>query len=273
MYFLETDNFIEILSKAIPNNIKNIKKITKGWTNIVFDIDTNSCEYIARFPRNEFFSKQIEKDVYVTQFLKETVKLNCPNINIFYYNDKPFSIHKKIEGSDLSNKIDLLSKEKIESLSNKIAKSLYKIHSINIETIPSVAKRHLSNFLKELAKVDKEIDYDYSLLEELEEDEKNSVVFVHGDLNIGNILLDENDNFNAILDFSFAGLSDIYSDLSRICSRTDDKILLKNVVTNYEKISGRKIDINKVLRREKTWNYIDNQYIKYIRKHHPEIDL
>ena len=270
MYFTEKEDFLNILSKYIKN-IKSINKITKGWTNIVFDIETDKENYIARFPRNNFFSKQIEKDVIANKYLREKINLKAPEMEICYNNGRPFSIHKKIEGKDLSKRLDNLSSEKIDNITKEIAEFYYTIHTMDISDIPEIINIKLSDFLSELAKVDDDY-YDYSLLKDLEKDEENNLVFVHGDLNIGNILLDENDEINAFLDFSFTGLSDIYCDLSRISCRVDDNFLNK-ILNNYETLSGKKLDLNKIQKRNSMWKYIEEQYIVYMKKYHPEIEI
>lgn len=270
MYFRIDEDFTKILNKYI-NNIQNISKITKGWTNIVFDVETNKERYIVRFPRNDFFSKQIEKDVTANEFLRKTINLRAPEMNLLYDNNRPFSIHKKISGIDLSKRIDYLNSNQIDNITHDIAEFYYQIHNINIDSIPSILNIRLSDFLTELAKVDDNY-YDYSSLEELRKDEDNNLVFVHGDLNIGNILLNEQDNIVAFLDFSFAGLSDIYCDLSRISCRVDDKFLSK-ILNNYERLSNKTLDLKKIDKRNQMWKYIEEQYIIYMKNHHPEIEI
>lgn len=44
-YFSLDDNFNDIIEKSLPDkNILNIKPISTGWTNIVFEVATNSRE-------------------------------------------------------------------------------------------------------------------------------------------------------------------------------------------------------------------------------------
>ena len=44
-YFSLDDNFNDIIEKSLPDkNILNIKPIYTGWTNIVFEVATNSRE-------------------------------------------------------------------------------------------------------------------------------------------------------------------------------------------------------------------------------------
>ncbi len=276
MFFTEKENLKYIIDTILPNS-KNIKKYSTGWTNIVLeatDID-NNC-FIFRFPRNNFFSKQIEKDVLANKFLKSKIAdFKTIDLNIKYDDKKrPFSIHKKIEGESLTNKINLLTFDEKCKIIKEIAEFLSKIHSIkfNLKKIPEKLNIRLSRFLNDLAKVDDNY-YDYSMQQEMEIEENESpLVLVHGDLNIGNILLDENNEIVAFLDFAFFGLSDIYSDLSRISCRVDDEFM-DILIKNYEKINNIVIDKNKIERRNKMWKYVEEQYIIYMKKYFPEIEL
>ena len=74
-FFVENEDLLSIINSNFKK-IDNIKKISTGWTNIVFEIKNNNISYILRFPRNDFFSKQIEKDIIINQFLKNEINLD-----------------------------------------------------------------------------------------------------------------------------------------------------------------------------------------------------
>lgn len=272
-FFTERENLENIIKEELKDkNIIDIEKISTGWTNIVLNVKIdNEEEYIFRFPRNDFFASKIEKDVLANNFLKEKLGLKSVNMKLSYNKNRPFSIHKKIKGSALTQRINDLNSEKKDKIAKDIAEFFYTLHNIDINIIPEKNKETLSSFLTELSKVDTNY-YDYSLLEELARDEKDNLVFVHGDLNIGNIILDKNDDIVAFIDFSFTGLSDIYCDLSRISCRID-KDFLDKILLYYEDFSKIKLDKNKIESRNKMWNYIEEQYVIYMKNNFPEIKL
>ena len=71
-------------------------------------------------------------------------------------------------------------------------------------------------FLKELdyKHYEKHIDDDHEFILKTEMDS-----LVHGDLNLGNILLDENDKVIGVIDFCFAGTGNPNMDVARRVSR------------------------------------------------------
>ncbi len=276
MFFTEKENLKDIINTILPSP-KNIKKYSTGWTNIVMEAtDKNNECFVFRFPRNDFFSKQIEKDVIANNFLKSKINaFKTIDLNIKYDSKaRPFSIHTKIEGESLTNRLNYLKFDEKCKIIKEIAEFLSKVHSIkvNLNEIPDKLNVRLSHFLNELAKVDDNY-YDYSLQQEMEKEENESnLVFVHGDLNIGNILLNENNEIVAFLDFAFFGLSDIYSDLSRISCRVDDEFM-DLLIKFYEEINNIVIDKDKLEKRNKMWKYVEEQYIIYMKKYFPEIEL
>lgn len=269
-FFVENKDLFSIISTNFKK-IDNIKKISTGWTNIVFEIKNNNVSYILRFPRNEFFSKQIEKDVIVNQFLKNEINLKTTNMWIEYDNNRPYSIHEKVEGFALTEKIKSLSKKEIDKITNEIAEFFTTIHNISLDKIPEVSKIKLSKFLTDLSKVDDNY-YNYSSLIDLDKREKEEKVFCHGDLNIGNIILDKNNNINAFIDFAFASLSTRIADLSRISCRVSTDFL-DAIIKKYEKINSLTIDMNELQKCNSMWKYIEEQYIIYMKKYQPEIKL
>jgi len=93
---------------------------------------------------------------------------------------------------------------------------------------------------------------------------KQSKTIVHGDLNSSNILLDEENNVAAIIDFGFAGFGNKYNDIARIVGRCPEKFK-KPIVENYEKIASQRLDEDELNREILVWNNIDNAYINYMK--------
>lgn len=62
-YFNLNDNFEEIIKDALKDKrIHNLKQIPTGWTNIVYEVETDEGNFFFRFPRDEFWSRTIVKD-------------------------------------------------------------------------------------------------------------------------------------------------------------------------------------------------------------------
>ena len=54
-FFKIEDNFEKIIKNALKNRtIKTLNQITTGWTNIVYEVETDDGNYFFRFPRDEF---------------------------------------------------------------------------------------------------------------------------------------------------------------------------------------------------------------------------
>ena len=234
-FFTEDEDLKSIVLANLDEEVVDIKKISTGWTNIVLDVKCKDNSYIFRFPRNNFFSNIIEKDVEANKFLKEHTNIKVVDMRLCYDKNRPFSIHKKIEGKTLMTR--------------------------------------MNDFLFTLSKIDdNDIQYNYQELIKLKNDEDNSnnIVFVYGDMNAGNIILNEDDSINAFIDYSFCNLSDTYCDLSRISPRINRNIFDK-ILGCYESFSNKKIDMKKIEDRNKMWNIVEKHYIEYIKKYHPEI--
>jgi len=200
------------------------------------------------------------------------MNLKTVDMNIAYDNNRPYSIHKKVPGIALTERINFLSKNKVDEIAKNIALFYTTIHNISFNKIPNEIKDvKLSKFLIELSKVDDDY-YDYSELITLETKENEESVLVHGDLNIGNILLDENDDITAFIDFSFVSLSTRCADLSRISCRISTEFLNK-IISEYEKLNGILIDSKEIKRCINMWKYVEEQYVIYMKKFHPEIQL
>lgn len=113
--------------------------------------------------------------------------------------------------------------------------------------------------------------YDFSYFNGMLNDEKSEdQVFIHGDLNIGNVILNENDDVEAIIDYSFCGLGDIYTDLSILSCRINEDFF-DRVIFEYQKISGKKLDMKKMEDRKRLRQYIEKEYIAFMKANHPEI--
>ena len=136
-FFTEDEDLKSIVLANLDEEVVDIKKISTDWTNIVLDVKCKDNSYIFRFPRNNFFSNIIEKDVEANKFLKEHTNIKVVDMRLCYDKNRPFSIHKKIEGKTLMTRMNDLSKKKENEIAEEIAKAFHEIHSVNIDTVPT----------------------------------------------------------------------------------------------------------------------------------------
>ena len=267
-YFRLSDNFREIISKVIADKkIDTMTLIPTGWTNIVYEVKTDDGSYFFRFPRYEFWSRTIVKDYEFTQYIYGKTNFNTIKLELFYDNERPFSMHKKIEGTPLAEKMNELNEEQITCISNEIAQFMNEIHNLDYSKSKIFKTNNiglkLKDFLDELLSfhITEENRQFWKMVPNVKE-ETNCLV--HGDLNSSNILLDENNHIAAIIDFGFAGYGNKYDDIARIIGRCPDTFRDK-IVNSYEECSNINLSEQILNQNIETWNNIDNAYIDYMK--------
>ncbi len=267
-FFTLEDDFQRIIKNNLKGEkINHLNFIPTGWTNIVYEAETDTDSYFFRFPRDEFWSRTIVKDYEFAKYIHGKTEFNTIELEILYDNGRPFSKHKKVPGTALAEKMNSLSKPDIDKISNQIANFMYQLHNLDYDKNEIFETNNiglnLNDFLDELLNVhvsnnDKKF-WNKNLLSGSKD------CLVHGDLNSSNILLDENNNVTAIIDFGFGGFGDKYDDIGRIIGRCP--ISFRNsIIKNYENISNEKINISSLDNSIDTWSNIDNSYINYMRK-------
>ena len=74
MFTNRNEDFETIINNSLSGKeIKNIKLIPTGWTNIVYEVETNDGNYFFRFPRDEFWSRTIVKDYEFAKYIKNPI--------------------------------------------------------------------------------------------------------------------------------------------------------------------------------------------------------
>lgn len=268
-FFELNEDFEKIITNTLKDKeINEYKQISTGWTNIVYEVSTNEGNFFFRFPRDEFWARTIVKDCALAQFIYGKTDFNTVKPSLYYDNGRPYSVHTKIEGTVLADKMNELSGDEINSISNDISKFMYQLHNIDLKEnkLSEQPQSHLKlvDFLNELLSlhVSKE-DMSFWNINEFSKKENNCLV--HGDLNSSNILLDDNNHVSAFIDFGFAGYGNKYFDISRIIGRCPNTFK-DSLVKSYENYSNSKLDENTLNNEIEIWSKIDNSYINYMRK-------
>lgn len=265
VFFTLKDPLDKIIGETLPEKkILQTEHILTGWTNIVIEVLTDEGSFFFRFPRNPFWSKMIVKDAAVCNFVDGKTSYYTPQMKLCYdKKGRPFSVHKKIEGYTLGDRIYHLSHTALTGAAYDVAKFIKELSGIDLRGAPKEVKYPLSDFLHELdyEHYAKHIDKDHAYIKATEMDK-----LVHGDLNLGNILLDENDKVIGVIDFCFAGTGNPNMDVARIISRPAPKEFEDAFLSQFN-------DTEEISRMKKAWQDIDNGYAEHIRTNFPEINL
>lgn len=268
-YFEIDEDYEKIIKNTLKDKkINKFNQISTGWTNIVYEVSADDENYFFRFPRDDFWSRTIVKDCALSQYIYGKTDFNTVKPTLYYDNGRPYSVHTKIEGTVLADKMNDLSQNEVDNISYDIAKFMHQLHMVDLNKnkIEEQKESHLKlvDFLNELLvlHVSRE-DREFWNVEKFSKKENDCLV--HGDLNSSNVLLDANNRVTAIIDFGFAGYGNKYFDIARIIGRCPEQFK-ESIVKNYEKFSNEKLD-EKILNNEiEIWTNIDNGYINYMRK-------
>lgn len=269
-FFVPSDDFENIINNTIDgiDVISSLKPISTGWTNIVYKVYGKNGKYYFRFPRDEFWTRTIVKDCQFAQYIKgktdfETVDLKLKKDDLGRF----FSFHKEIPGKPLADVMNDLSLEKVDKISNGIAKFMVQLHSLdsNVKIFDSInISTDLQGFIDELLRIHVSKE-DIVFWNEHNFKNLKSDCLVHGDFNSSNVLVDDDNNFKAVIDFGFGGYGNKYNDISRIIGRCPSNFK-DFIVKNYELISGEDLDIDVLDENIDIWSKIDQGYINYMKK-------
>jgi len=245
--------FEEIIKQDYPDfKIKSIKSLKGGCDNFVVEINKT---YIFRFPKNKDF--KLAKEIKILKKIRGKITLEIP-VYEFIGRNTPYVGYRKIMGQPLSrNILDKLSLKEKNILAFDIAKFFYEFHSslsineskslgleknlqswrpivIKKKIIGKLKNKELDNFIK--------INLDKYL--KLNKEEANLVV-AYNDLHGENLAFDKkNYRLKGIFDFSDVAIEDVHREFCSLLT-LDNKLALK-VIKEYEKLSGRIINIERV---------------------------
>ena len=265
IFFTTADSLDKIIEATLTDKkILSLDHILTGWTNIVIEATTDQGAYFFRFPRNPFWSRMIVKDAAVCNFVGGKTSFYTPQMKLCYDGaGRPFSVHKKIEGYTLGDRIYHLSHTALTGVAYDAAKFIKELSGIDLCEAPKEVKYPLSQFLHELdyEHYAEHIDADHAYIEAV-----NDTKLVHGDLNLGNILLDENDKMIGVIDFCFAGTGNPNMDVARMVSRPTPIEFESTFLANFD-------NLDEVERMKVAWKHVDAGYAEHIRRYFPEINL
>lgn len=270
-FFLIDEDFESIIKNVLQNQqIEEIKPITTGWTNIVYRVKTSEDNYYFRFPRDEFWERTIVKDHEFAQFILGKTSFNTVDLKLFYDKERPFSVHREIPGIPLAEKMNTMLEKDVNKVSKQIAKFMYELHNVKEEdkifSIENIGL-DLNDFIDELLKkhVSKnDMKFWKNNNFKIFDRDLKTKCLVHGDLNSSNILLDDDNNVTAVIDFGFAGYGNKYFDIARIIGRCPKKFE-KSIVNEYELLENKKINEEELNKNIDIWNNIDQGYINYMK--------
>jgi hypothetical protein len=96
-FFALDENFDKMIQDALPGQeINSVMPVSTGWTNIVYEVNTNNGNYFFRFPRDDFWIRTIVKDCQFANFIHGKTDFNTADLKLNYNNSRPFSVHKKL---------------------------------------------------------------------------------------------------------------------------------------------------------------------------------
>lgn len=262
-FFINSDDFFYIINSQVTK-IKSVEQISTGWTNFVFKVKAKGGEYIFRFPRNDFFSVQLEKEcAFLAGVCRRKMSVALPEIKLFSFQGRSYSVHKLLAGRPLAE--CSLSAKKLK----KVAISALRFLDELAQIVPRHSLPTTSQFLRELSFVGGG-EYDMSKHTALEKEENLGVVLSHGDFNPGNILI-KHGKMCGVLDFAFVSYSTPLDDVARIVGRYPQ---IARPIFDELKKRGAPDDVEeRVMALCQMWEYVEKKYIEYIKREHPDIIL
>ena len=158
------------------------------------------------------------------------------------------------------------------SVIEDISQFLVELHSLPISSMPQEIQESLSDFLAGLATVNKgQYDLTRHMPLQTMEQQTQELAIIHGDFHPGNILIHEG-RVSAVIDFSFASVSNRHADLGRFAGRSNPT-LSKALIESYHRKAQCPCNTQKIQDVVDIFKYVEYKYVQYMQSNHPEIKI
>ena len=242
---------IELIKKSNPDLIiKNINFIRSGFHSLAILINNN---YIFRFPlKRDFFSEYIKEEKLLRSIYDE-ISTQIPLLTLYKINEEIFTRHLFIKGEQYNIIINNLNNYNKKRIAKDIAKFMSELHSIQINNIETLQfslneynileyKSILYNYLQNDENIKKFNDIINEFNIESNRIGDKDIVLCHNDLNENNILINKNTKrLSGIIDFGNAVKRNFNVEFSPLLKYDFDLVL--NIVDEYQKLTGRKVNL------------------------------
>lgn len=249
----QINKFKKIIEKDYPKfKIESIKSLKSGWCNFVVEINK---KYIFRFPKEK--NDELKTEIKVLKYLNNKITLEIPNYE-YLGKDELYVGYKKIIGQPLTLALlNTLNPQVKDKLAFAMANFLYEFHSLmpitkakyfkltsnHHEWRSEVISKYVIGKLSD-KKLSLFIENSLNKYLELIKDTGHQVI-AYNDLHQNNIAFCKKTNsLKGIFDFGDVAIEDISMEFYRLFY-FDYKLAIK-VINQYEKISGLKINIERV---------------------------
>ncbi|GAB3957303.1 aminoglycoside phosphotransferase family protein [Spirosoma harenae] len=226
--------------------------LTAGWDSVAVDVDDR---LIFKFPRDEEGIEALRKEANMLAIVRSKVTLPVPNLE-FFDAPRPFSRHTKLKGEHLiTAQYELLNDSAKHRLANDIARFYAELHAIDLASMQavgaSVSEPGLTNEqiwagihpilpISRQAKAQKTLEAWAQL-----PPDPYGITYGFFDGHGWNMAFDhEAQKLAGIYDFGDSGLDELHQEF--IYTNFISTELTSRVINNYEKITGRVIDRERV---------------------------
>ena len=241
----------------------DIKDIKSGENSIAFQYEDS----IIRFPRKKMVIEDYKKEAYVSHYITEQDKnLPIPIVNVEKVKDQIFSIHKKLDGKTMIDRLpeshdnihfeSLTAKQK-NKLADDLGIFLARLHNISLEKADKnklkskqmgLQAEEVVGFVEKNKKLYNKLGIEYENIKF----DRNDCVLSHNDFHCGNFLVDEKCSFKGAIDFGETGINYRYKDFMSLY-KSLGRNFIEKVVTSYNSVSSKSIKME-----ELDFHYLNN---------------
>ena len=226
--------------------------LTAGWDSIAVDVDDR---LIFKFPRDEEGVEALRKEANMLAIVRPKITLTVPDLE-FFDSPQPFSRHTKLKGEHLvTAQYVLLTESAKQNLANDIARFYAELHAIDAASMqavgaslsePGLSSEQIWEGIQARLPVTLQAKAK-QILEAWTQLAPDPYGITYGffDGHGWNMAFDHKaQKLNGIYDFGDAGLDELHQEFIYTSFISPD--LTSRVIDNYERITGRQIDRERV---------------------------
>lgn len=239
---------IDLIKETHPDLIINeLRFIESGFHSLAIVVNG---QFVFRFPLSREFFDEYVKENKILHIIRPYISAKIPQTTLYNKNGMIFTKHVLIDGIQFSKTKTLTPTQK-NKLAEQIAQFLVQLHGIRsdkIDRTPFKIWEYIiySDMDETLLHLPATFHEDFKKTVDLFYEQENTLqnsnqVVSHNDFNENNFLIDKAGTLQGVIDFGDAGKRDFSAEFAPLMKFDMDFTL--NIVTRYEQLSNRKVNL------------------------------